>query len=222
MFILAVLFNLFAVVLQAMIAIVGLGALAGGILGFPIVPHRNYFVRAVSGFFIWVGMAEGLLIAAPGEGYIRWALGTVVSLSVVGGWATWVFPDEILGFFYSLTPHPASGMVLAAIHSGAEIDVKNFRVALEVAPRNRIERAVRERQARELSGIIRHNSEKLQQEAEETRLRLRAKLAHRNANKELNIAALDQQLSLARSETLRKIEGWLQEATARGEHDRTQ
>jgi len=130
----------------------------------------------------------------------------------------WIFSkwESILRWWYDLTPHPARGLVDAAIHQGKPIDMEAFDRALVVHPANDIQRSVRERQLREATERLRTHHQALSREEAERVARERA-LAEKRAEAEREYrmgkaqeealqAALEHQVTAARVEALRKRE----------------
>ena len=115
-------------------------------------------------------------------------------------------------WYFLLTPHPATKMVHSAVNSGAELDSEAFKQALQSVPGGRIKKEVREEQAAELAALARQNTAELRRKADELKQRLQEEAAFRAANRDLQDAAIEQQLAkvadiLAKYEELLKRSG---------------
>lgn len=135
-----------------------------------------------------------------------------VRLLLVGALALWAFlkREQLLYWFYSLTPHPASDMVDQAITSGTELDGDAFARATVIKADNPTERSVREAQARQLTQRWRDHEQALRSEeaalVRKEQKRAEDENARLEAEHALLRAALAHEEAAARVEALRKRE----------------
>ena len=144
-------------------------------------------------------------------------LNEIFWLTVFGFIAVWILSkgDVILRWYYYLTPHPAEGMVNAAIESGHELDGKAFANIMRPVPGGRIEKQVRAEQARNLAQRAQHHAAASRVEAdrikaaEADRIKARAQrdTDFINAQEALAKAANVHEQAKARLEALRKRVG---------------
>ena len=112
-------------------------------------------------------------------------------------------------------------MVKAAIRAGSvDLDGEAFSKILQAVPAGRVEKEVREQQAKELADLARRSNAalaelerrslvELQRQAEELKRRAREEAPFQAAHRDLHDAVVEQQLAKARAEALAKVEEFL-------------
>jgi len=128
---------------------------------------------------------------------------------VLCGVLIWLFTkrEVIARWYYFLTPHPATGVVNAAIESGVDIDGKTFAAIMRPLPGGKIEKDVRAQQARVLSAKAQRHMEALRAEAERVMAEAVRDKDFINAQDELVKAATAHERAKARLNALRKQVG---------------
>lgn len=137
----------------------------------------------------------------------------IVKLIVAGMITIWLFKrrQAIAEWFYSLQPHPASGQVNNTIHRGLPIDGELFAAVNQPFDGNRYEIAVRNRQARDLTGRLRRHEAVLRTSSEailrQKREELRREQEFMKAHEALMNAGVDHEEATAHLDRLRKATG---------------
>jgi hypothetical protein len=154
--------GLFRIVLEFVAGTGAFVALAG-LFNAPVFPVRSYFLRAPLGLGMFCLLGQMLLnidAARHLYGYngetLLWML---VTLLILLGWAFWVWRVQILGFFYSFSPHPATDIVDHYVETNRGFDVARIKDAFSQMPADFVMQKVRARQADNMA-------EKLEQENE--------------------------------------------------------
>ncbi len=132
-----------------------------------------------------------------------------IKLLFWGAIAAWLFSirETIMRWYYFLTPHPATGMVETAMHSGVELDGKAFAEIMRPIPGGRIEKEVRAEQARALAGRAHRYAETIRAEAERIKAKAQQDTEFIKAQDELAKAAIVHEKAKARLDALRKRVG---------------
>jgi hypothetical protein len=133
----------------------------------------------------------------------------LIKLAFWGGIAAWLFSKReiIARWYYSLTPHPATAMVEAAIERGVELDGQAFADLMRPMPGGAIEKQVRAEQARKLTGRAQAHADRLRTEADQIRDEARREKEFITAQDDLAKAAVAHERAKARLDALRKRVG---------------
>jgi hypothetical protein len=134
---------------------------------------------------------------------------TLIQILFWGAIAFWLFSirETIMRWYYMLTPHPATGMVESAMHTGAELDGKAFAEIMRPIPGGRIEKEVRADQARKLAERAHRYAESMRVEADRLAAEARRESEFIKAQDELVQAATAHEKAKARLDALRKRVG---------------
>jgi hypothetical protein len=126
------------------------------------------------------------------------------------GLLIWLFAkrDDIVRWFYSLQPHPARGLVDAAIFQGVPIDGALYQQIIDQTGGSRIENQVRTLQAKELTTQLRSHEAALRAESQKQlraeRERVERENAFTRAHLELLRAGVSHEDAAARLDELRR------------------
>ncbi len=112
--------------------------------------------------------------------------------------------ERIARLYYSLTPHPAKSMVETAMHTGAELDGKTFAEIMRPMPGGKIEKEVREEQARKLTEKAYRYAESMRAEADRIKAKAEQDAQFIKAQDDLLEAATVHEKAKARLKALRK------------------
>lgn len=131
------------------------------------------------------------------------------------GLLVWAFVrrEEIAIWFHSLTPHPATNLVEAAIHSGAQIDASLYHIVADQTAGwvSNAEQQVRARQANALTAKLRTHERALRAESERRleieRRRIERENAFARAHVELMKAGVSHEEAAARLSELKRMTG---------------
>ena len=138
----------------------------------------------------------------------------IIKLIILGllGWWLWTKRLAIAEWFYSLSPHPATNMVDAAITCGEPIDGALY-VAIH-RPRfsNRAQNAARTRQAQELIGRLRSHEEALRRatrrEVERHRQHVERETEFMRMHEGLLRAGVDHEVAVVQLDEARRRKQW--------------
>ena len=134
-----------------------------GLFNAPVFPVRSYLLRALLGIGTFLLLGQMLLNIDNAKHLYGYTGDTLlwmwVTFCLLVGWASWVWRAEILGFFYSFSPHPATDIVDRYVATNKGFDVPGIKKAINEVPDNPVLLKIRTGQAAELA-------EKLEQENE--------------------------------------------------------
>ena len=126
------------------------------------------------------------------------------SILAVIGICIWFNREALLGWCYSLTPHPATDMVEERISGGGELDGKLFAEIMRAVPGNRIEQRVRAEQAQRLAQAARAVAETRLEELQRLKTKAVQEVAYIRAQEDLRSAVETHELAMARLDALRE------------------
>lgn len=133
------------------------GSLAG-VFNVPIFPVRSHILRGVLGLAMFGLLGQLILNMDHAEHIYRYTGDTVmwmwITFLVLVAWASWVWHVEILGFFYSFSPHPAADIVDQYIETDSGFDATRIKTAFNDMPAEPVFQKVRARQADEMAAKL--------------------------------------------------------------------
>jgi hypothetical protein len=112
--------------------------------------------------------------------------------------------EDILEWFYGLTPHPATDIVTQRIHGGDPLDGPLFAEIMRSVPGDPIEQRVRADQARRLAEMAREAAQARVEQLQRLKAKAVEEVAFIRAQEELRKAVEEHELALARLEALEK------------------
>lgn len=124
----------------------------------------------------------------------------------IGYWF-WSKREDILSWYYGLTPHPASGMVHSRVDGGGPLDGELFAEIMRQVPGSPVEQRVRADQARQLAAMARAAAETRLRELEKLKAKAVEEAAFIRAQEDLRSAVETHEMAMARLDALRKWRG---------------
>ena len=119
--------------------------------------------------------------------------------------AVWLFRrrEDVIAFFYSLTPHPATDMVQQRLNGDQPLDGQLLAEIMRQTPGSPIEQRVRAEQAQRLASMVRAAAEARLQELERLKAAAVQEAAYMRAQEDLRGAVEGHELAIARLDALK-------------------